>query len=384
MKKILGMFLTIVLLLGLLNVGASAEEAKYQSVTFANSYATLTIDKARVSYSGKEGEYTIYGVPDGAEMTVTITGAQTGFNLYIGASFTRLSNNGDANTGGTLERTAEYVLTADSVLQMVNLADENGNALYEDNNWDGSADVIRQNGTYHFTLSAPGCVGWNMTPLCGTKITGGAMPTFSDSYRFHGFLNGNFYGKDGALVSFTVDKAEGSMQTFTFADVAADSFCYDAAQWAVQKNITTGKTTTTFVPGETCTNGQILTFLWRASGSPEPTVANPFTDVNKSDYYYKSALWACGQGLVTGDTFGASVSCTRAMAVTYLWTLAGKPFSEGTAAFTDVAADAPYAQAVTWAVAKGISLGQAGTTFAPDASCTRGQIVTFLYRDLAW
>ena len=180
MKKILGMFLTIVLLLGLLNVGASAEEAKYQSVTFANSYATLTIDKARVSYSGKEGEYTIYGVPDGAEMTVTITGAQTGFNLYIGASFTRLSNNGDANTGGTLERTAEYVLTADSVLQMVNLADENGNALYEDNNWDGSADVIRQNGTYHFTLSAPGCVGWNMTPLCGTKITGGAMSQISD------------------------------------------------------------------------------------------------------------------------------------------------------------------------------------------------------------
>ena len=166
-----------------------------------------------------------------------------------------------------------------------------------------------------------------------------------------------------------------------FTDVASTSPYAEAVQWAVEKKITAGTTATTFAPGATCTNAQILTSLWRAKGQPEPTIANPFTDVSESNYYYKAALWAHEKGLVSGTEFGAATACTRGQTVTYLWTLAGKPAAKA-ATFTDVASDAAYAQAVAWAVEKGITTGTTATTFAPDNTCTRGQIVTFLYRDM--
>ena len=164
-----------------------------------------------------------------------------------------------------------------------------------------------------------------------------------------------------------------------FTDVADTSPFATAINWAVEQGITTGLTNTTFGPGEKCTNGQILTLLWRASGSPEPTIDNPFTD-SISASFQKAAVWAYEKGLVSGTVFGASTPCTRAMTVEYLWKAAGSPATAENASFSDVPANAGYAQAVAWAVENGVTSGTGNGQFSPDNTCTRGQIVTFLYR----
>ncbi len=171
-----------------------------------------------------------------------------------------------------------------------------------------------------------------------------------------------------------------------FIDVKSNQFYYDAVLWAVEKGITTGMTATTFEPNTTCTRGQIVTFLWRASGSPEPTLSqNPFADVKSNQYYYKAVLWAVEKGITTGMTatsFAPNAKCTRDQIVTFLWRSQGKPQVSGTNPFTDVKSNAYYYQAVLWAVEKGITTGTSATTFSPTAPCTRGQIVTFLHRCL--
>ena len=168
--------------------------------------------------------------------------------------------------------------------------------------------------------------------------------------------------------------------TVSFDDVPADAYYAKPIKWAVEKNITVGTSKTMFSPNATCTNAQILTFLWRANGSPEPTAANTFADITPADYFYKAALWAAEKGLVSGSTFGANTDCTRAMTVEYMWKAAGSPAPAGKADFDDVPANADYAQAVAWAVEKNITSGTGDGNFSPAATCTRGQIVTFLYR----
>ena len=164
-----------------------------------------------------------------------------------------------------------------------------------------------------------------------------------------------------------------------FADVKDSDWFSQSVSWALQKNITNGTTATTFSPYETCTRAQILTFLWRAVGEPEPATFCPFYDVTGGEYYEKAAIWAYEYGLVEGNLFSGSVPCTRADVVTYLWKLDGCPYAEP-AAFVDVPATASYAQAVSWAVSNSITNGTGDSTFDPHGICTRGQIVTFLYR----
>lgn len=167
-----------------------------------------------------------------------------------------------------------------------------------------------------------------------------------------------------------------------FTDVPDDAYYAAPVTWAVENEITTGTSDTAFSPKQDCTNAQILTFLWRACGKPEPTIDNPFT--NKiSDTYLQAAVWAYEKGMVSGDTFDASELCTRAMAMTYIWQSAGSPAPGEAAAFTDVPADAAYAQAVAWAVEQDVTTGTSQTEFSPDGVCSRGQIVTFLHRALA-
>lgn len=167
-----------------------------------------------------------------------------------------------------------------------------------------------------------------------------------------------------------------------FSDVPAGAYYEDAVKWAVEKKITVGTSDTAFSPDLTCTTAQILTFLWRANSSPEPAPGGTFSDVSSGDYYYKAALWAREKGLVSGNTFGGNTPCTRSATVTYLWKLAGSPAASG-GNFTDVPSGADCTQAVAWAVEKGVTSGTSATAFSPDSTCTRGQIVTFLYRDLA-
>ena len=165
-----------------------------------------------------------------------------------------------------------------------------------------------------------------------------------------------------------------------FSDVHESDYFYYPVMWAVNKSITNGTSDTTFSPHNTCTTANIITFLWRAKGSAVPAGDNPFRDVDINSYYGKAAVWASEKGLVSGETFNGGSPCTRAAVMKYLWILAGKPSAE-TASFTDVPSGADYAQAVSWAVQKGVTNGKTETTFAPDETCTRGQIVTFLYRN---
>jgi len=164
-----------------------------------------------------------------------------------------------------------------------------------------------------------------------------------------------------------------------FTDVGSDDYCYTPIMWAVEKGVTSGTSTTTFSPNEICTVGQILTFIWRANGQPIPTISNPFIDVTDKDYFFSAACWAHEKGLVSGNVFNANAPCTRSMAVTYLWKLSGS-VAVSPASFSDVPVGAEYASAVAWAVKNGITSGTTSTTFSPNQSCTRGQIVTFLHR----
>lgn len=165
-----------------------------------------------------------------------------------------------------------------------------------------------------------------------------------------------------------------------FGDVHAGDFFADPVMWAVERGITNGTSANAFSPADVCNRAQILTFLWRASGYPEPTVSNPFSDINSSDYYYKAALWASEKGMVSGSMFNPTIPCTRASTVEYMWKAAGRPTPSTTASFEDVSSDAYYAQAVAWAVENEVTKGTGATTFSPYDTCTRGQIVTFLYR----
>ena len=165
-----------------------------------------------------------------------------------------------------------------------------------------------------------------------------------------------------------------------------DAYYANAVKWAVDWGITNGQTTTLFGSEASCTRAQIVTFLWRAAGSPVPqTTKNPFTDLSEDAYYYQAVLWAMEQGITVGTTettFDPDQTCTRGEAVTFLHRNAGEPVAAGNHGFQDVNGSDYYDNAVQWAREKSITSGTTETTFSPNARCTRGQIVTFLYRNL--
>lgn len=175
----------------------------------------------------------------------------------------------------------------------------------------------------------------------------------------------------------------GYEEPMNFTDVPADAYYADAVKWAVAEGITEGTSATTFSPDMSCTRAQMVTFLWRAAGSPEATGSNPFTDVSTSAYYYDAVLWAVKQGITSGTsatTFSPDAVVSRGQTVTFLWRQAGAPVVNYAMSFADVDADAYYAEAVRWAVSEGVTSGTGAATFSPDNACTRAQIVTFMYR----
>ena len=172
-----------------------------------------------------------------------------------------------------------------------------------------------------------------------------------------------------------------------FTDVKEGDYCYDAVKWAVEQGITNGTTATTFSPNVGCTRAQMVTFLWRAAGSPEPAgKTNPFTDVKEDDYYFKALLWAMENGITKGTTettFSPNAACTRGQMAAFLYRSAKSPAVEGENPFADVQESDYFFGAVLWAAEEGVTKGTTETTFSPAATCTRGQMVTFLYRYLA-
>ena len=185
-------------------------------------------------------------------------------------------------------------------------------------------------------------------------------------------------GKVEVKATFMEDN---SMLNF-FYDVPNGAYFYEAVKWAVENGITTGVGNDLFAPEQPCTRAQIVTFLWRAAGSPEPKTASSFTDVPANAYYAKAVAWAVENGITNGMTatmFAPDATCTRGQSVTFLYR-ALKGTASGSANFTDVASDAFYADAVNWAVANNVTNGTSATTFSPNSDCTRAEIVTFLYR----
>ena len=172
-----------------------------------------------------------------------------------------------------------------------------------------------------------------------------------------------------------------------FVDVPEDSFYIDPVLWAVEKDITTGVDAAHFAPDSTCNRAQVVTFLWRAAGKPEPTSHNnPFVDVKESDFFYKAVLWAVEEGITNGMDavhFGPMLSCSRAQVVTFLWRSQGSPAADAAVTFPDVKPGQFYTAAVAWALEKDITEGMDNGTFGVEAFCNRAQVVTFLYRTLA-
>ena len=228
-------------------------------------------------------------------------------------------------------------------------------------------------------------------------LTVSNLSRISDPYVLHILTNGTmeYYAPDSISGNTITVKGIRNLSTFAvipgsevpqnnpFVDVSTSDYYYDAVLWAVENGVTNGTSATTFSPDMAVSRAQMVTFLWRAHGSPKATGANPFTDVSTSDYYYDAVLWAVANGVTNGTsatTFSPDMAVTRAQAVTFQWRAAGSPVVSGSS-FSDVAADAYYVNAVTWAVANGITNGTGGNTFSPDVVVSRAQAVTFLYRE---
>ena len=229
-----------------------------------------------------------------------------------------------------------------------------------------------------------------ITKDSGTTIDLATYKPTRAGYTFAGWFSDKALTKAVTSVKLTANTTvyakwtqSGTAQN-PFVDVKEGAYYYDAVLWAVEQKITSGTSATTFSPDASCTRAQMVTFLWRAAGSPKvENGKNPFADVKADAYYYDAVLWAVEKGVTSGTsatTFSPDATVTRGQTVTFLYRNAGSPEVSGTMPFTDVEADAYYAKAVQWAVQQKITTGTSETTFSPMSDCTRGQIVTFLYR----
>ena len=254
-------------------------------------------------------------------------------------------------------------------------------------------------GYSYYTIKATAGAGGSISPSGNVSVREGRDQTFTITPdKGYAVSNVKIDGKSiGAVKSYTFEnvsrthtievifmKANGNPQTGVFVDVATGSYYEDAVDWAVENGITKGTDDTHFSPDGICTRAQAVTFLWRAAGSPEPeTRAMPFADIPVGSYYYDAVLWAVENGITKGTsdtTFTPNMTCTRAQIVAFLWRSEKSPAAGTANPFADVKSTAYYADAVLWAVKENITKGTTNTTFSPDADCTRAQIVTFLYR----
>ena len=251
----------------------------------------------------------------------------------------------------------------------------------------------------YYTIKATAGTGGSISPSGSVSVREGRDQTFTITPdKSYAVSNVKIDGKSiGAVKSYTFEnvsrthtievifmKANGNPQTGVFVDVATGSYYEDAVDWAVGNGITQGTDATHFSSDGICTRAQAVTFLWRAAGSPKPeTRTMPFTDVPAGSYYYDAVLWAVENDITKGTsdtTFSPNMTCTRAQIVAFLWRSEKSPAAGTVNPFADVKSAAYYADAVLWAAKENITRGTTNTTFSPDADCTRSQIVTFLWR----
>ena len=254
-------------------------------------------------------------------------------------------------------------------------------------------------GYSYYTIKATAGAGGSISPSGNVSVREGRDQTFTITPdKGYAVANVKIDGKSiGAVKSYTFEnvrrthtievifmKANGNPQTGVFVDVATGSYYENAVDWAVENGITTGVSANRFDPNGVCTRAQAVTFLWRAAGSPAPRSRTmPFTDVPVGSYYYDAVLWAVEDGITKGTSetrFSPDATCSRAQIVAFLWRSEKSPAAGSRNPFADVKSTAYYADAVLWAVREDITKGTTSTTFSPDADCTRAQIVTFLWR----
>ena len=269
-------------------------------------------------------------------------------------------------------------------------------------NWIYNGGGSSGGGYTYYTIKATAGVNGSISPTGNVSVREGRDQTFTITpNKGYAVAKVLIDSKNvGAVKSYTFEnvkknhtievvfmKASGNPQTGVFVDVPEGSYYEEAVNWAVEKGITTGTDATHFSPDGICTRAQAVTFLWRAAGSPAAKSAvMPFADVKAGSYYYDAVLWAVENGITKGtsDTmFSPDATCSRAQIVTFLWRSQKSPAAGTANPFTDVKASAYYADAVLWAVKEDVTKGTTNTTFSPDANCTRAQIVTFIWRALA-
>ena len=356
-----------------------------------------------------------------AEVEIHITRATpTGAPKYtaITTSGKTLADAGLTTTGSTLNPNAGtlvWVDNADNVLPGTTAVAANTTYKWlftpTDTNYTtltGSIELYHKSssgggGWYYtyYTIKATAGTNGSISPSGWTSVRDGRDQTFTITPdKGYAVAKVLVDGKSvGAVKSYTFKnvtkdhtieaifmKSNGNPQTGVFVDVAEGSYYEEAIDWAVEKGITNGVSSNMFAPNDPCTRAQIVTFLWRAAGSPAPKSMSSFTDVPADAFYAKAVAWAVENGITSGTgegKFSPNSTCTRAQAVTFLYRASGSPAVSGKAEFSDVSSTAFYADAVAWAAKKGITTGIGGGLFGSDNDCTRGQIVTFLWRAMA-
>ena len=357
--------------------------ATYKAAPVTLSGIAITTAPAKTTYTAGE-RFDATGMEVTATYSDGSTAAVTGYTVSpSGALTTSDASVTISYTEGGVTKTATQVIT-------VNPAAPTGGGIYTPPTYKVESEV---------TEDADGSVSFSKASAKkGDTVTITVTP--DRYYKTSGVIVKDALGNQIAVTdngngTFTFQMPDSKVTVepvFSwdnpFVDVAGDAYYTPAVEWALKNDVTDGTSDTTFSPNAPCTRGQIVTFLWRAAGCPEPkSSVNPFTDVEEGAYYSKAVLWAVENGITdgTGDgtTFSPDLTCTRDQTVTFLWRAAGKPAVTADKSFMDVSADAWYATAVAWAVENGITDGTGdGTTFSPADDCDRGQIVTFLYRCL--
>ena len=408
--------------------GGSGTGAVTYAVTNGTGEATIDatgkltpVKVGIVKVKATKAEDANYNALTSAEVEITITRATpTGAPKYtaITTSGKTLADAGLTITGSTLNPNAGTLVWVDNAGNVLpDTTAVAANTTYKwlftptDTNYTtltGSIELYHKSSsggggwyyTYH-TIKATAGTNGSISPSGWTSVRDGRDQTFTITPdKGYAVANVLVDGKSvGAVKSYTFKnvtkdhtieaifmKSNGNPQTGVFVDVAEGSYYEEAIDWAVEKGITNGVSSNMFAPNDPCTRAQIVTFLWRAAGSPAPKSMSSFTDVPADAFYAKAVAWAVENGITSGTgegKFSPNSTCTRAQAVTFLYRASGSPAVSGKAEFSDVSTTAFYADAVAWAAKKGITTGIGGGLFGSDNDCTRGQIVTFLWRAMA-
>lgn len=408
--------------------GGSGTGAVTYTITDVDGQATIDADGkltpvkvGTVKVKATKAADASFNEATSAEVEITITRATpTGAPKYtaITTSGKTLADAGLTVTGSTLNPNAGTLVWVDNAGNVLpDTTAVAANTTYKwlftptDTNYTtltGSIELYHKSssgggGWYYtyYTIKATAGTNGSISPSGWTSVRDGWDQTFTITPdKGYAVAKVLVDGKSvGAVKSYTFKnvtkdhtieaifmKSNGNPQTGVFVDVAEGSYYEEAIDWAVEKGITNGVSSNMFAPNDPCTRAQIVTFLWRAAGSPAPKSMSSFTDVPADAFYAKAVAWAVENGITSGtgeSKFSPNSTCTRAQAVTFLYRASGSPAVSGKAEFSDVSTTAFYADAVAWAAKKGITTGIGGGLFGSDNDCTRGQIVTFLWRAMA-